>query len=50
MEWTQNLMGEVGHFKFLKEHREETYSSRDELKIYFQDEWEKYYMPMKRVV
>jgi hypothetical protein len=38
MKWTEENMSGVDHFLTLDEHRKETYSSPDVLKIYFKDE------------
>ena len=41
-------LGGVDRFLTLKEQRDEIYSSPEDLKIYFHEEWRKYYNPARR--
>ena len=50
LESTDFYMKGVDRFLSLQEKRQEIYSEPDTLKIYFGEEWRKYYSPAKQII
>lgn len=47
LEWTETYMSGVDRFLTLSERREEMYSDPNTLKIYFNHDWKRYYLPRR---